>query len=51
MLDGAILARRVHGLKDQQYGPFVLCVEHVLEFGEGGNTGSESFLRAGLLRK
>jgi hypothetical protein len=38
VLDGAILAGGVHGLKNQQDGPFVLGVEHVLQFGQGLDT-------------
>ncbi len=34
MLDGAILARGVHRLENQEHRPFVLRVELVLQFAE-----------------
>src|SRR5262249_18441052 len=34
VLDGAVLAGRIHRLKDEQQRPAVLGVEHVLLFGE-----------------
>ena len=40
VLDGAIFAGRVHGLKNQQYSPFVLRVKLVLQISEGLNADS-----------
>ena len=34
VLDRAVLARGVHGLEDEQHGPAVLRVEHVLQLGQ-----------------
>jgi hypothetical protein len=34
VLDRAVLAGGVHGLEDQEHGPAILGVEHVLELGE-----------------
>ena len=48
VLDGAVLARRIHGLKHKQQGPAVLRVEHVLLFREPLGAASEKFGRLAL---
>src|SRR5215469_15973996 len=40
VLDGAIFAGRVHGLKNQQYSPFVLRVKFVLQISKGFDADS-----------
>ena len=45
VLDGAVLARGVHRLKDQQDGPVVLGVQHVLQLGQRLDSGGKRFLR------
>jgi hypothetical protein len=37
VLDGAVLAGGVHGLKDEQHGPAILRIERVLQLGERCN--------------
>jgi hypothetical protein len=49
MLDGAILARRVHGLEDEEHGPAVLRVEPVLQCGERLHPGLQALLGPGLV--
>ena len=49
VLDGAILAGRIHGLEDQQQRPAVLRIEHILQIGQGLNSGLQGFLRARLV--
>src|SRR5262249_16839425 len=44
MLDGAIFAGSIHGLKNQEHGPTVLGVEHVLELGHFGDSLPEQLL-------
>ena len=44
MLDGAILASGVHGLEEEEHGPAVLRVEHVLQLGEGLHPGLQALL-------
>ena len=34
VLDGPVLSRRIQGLEDQEHGPAILGVEHVLELGQ-----------------
>src|SRR6516162_4720322 len=48
VLDGAILAGCVHGLKNQQHSPFVLRVQLVLQLREGLDTKSQRLFRAGF---
>src|SRR5262249_40707632 len=48
VFDGAVLARRIHGLKHKQQGPAVLRVEHVLLFREPLGAASEKFGRLAL---
>ena len=48
VLDGAVLARRIHRLKHKQQGPAVLRVEHVLLFREPLGAASEKFGRLAL---
>ena len=43
-LDGAVLAGCIHGLKDEQHRPAVLCVEHILQFGQRLDPRRERFL-------
>src|SRR5688572_29610520 len=45
MLDGAVLARGIHGLEDNQHRPTVLCIEFFLELGQLLNSGGKAFLR------
>jgi len=49
MLDGAVLTGGVHGLKDEQYRPGVLCIENVLQLGQGFDAHLKGFLGAGLV--
>src|SRR5262245_45090585 len=49
VLDRAVLARRIHGLKDEQHRPAVLGVEHVLQLGERLDARGERFLGARLV--
>src|SRR4029434_5507527 len=49
MLDGAILARRVHSLEDEEHGPAVLRVEPVLQCGERLYPGPQALLGPGLV--
>jgi hypothetical protein len=44
VLDGAVLARGIHGLEDEEHGPTVLRVEHILKLGERGDAGGEGLL-------
>ena len=44
VLDGAVFAGRVHGLKDQQHRPTVLGVEFVLQILQAGNVFLQVFL-------
>src|SRR5208283_4286882 len=46
MLDRSVLSCGIHCLKNEKYRPTVLCVEHVLQFGERLNTGLQRFLNA-----
>src|SRR6516225_43379 len=48
VLNGAVLARRIHRLKHKQQGPAVLRVEHVLLFREPLGAASEKFGRLAL---
>ena len=48
VLDRAVFAGRVHRLEDEQQGPAVLCIEHVLLFGEPRGAGLEEFRRLAL---
>src|SRR5262245_42182422 len=50
VLDGAVLAGRVHGLEDEQHGPAVLCVEHGLLLGEPGCAALEELGRLLLVQ-
>jgi hypothetical protein len=43
VLNSAILASRVHCLKDQKHRPLVLCVELVLEFGQSRDANRQRF--------
>jgi len=43
VLNGAVLARRIHRLKHKQQGPAVLRVEHVLLFRKPLGAASEKF--------
>ena len=49
VLDGAILACRVHGLEDEQQPPTVLGVKHILHGGQRLDAGGQRFLRARLV--
>ena len=49
MLDGAVLACRIHGLEDEQHRPAVLRIEHVLQYGERFDAGAERFLGGWLV--
>src|ERR1700752_3412907 len=49
MLDGAILAGGIQGLKDRQYRPFVLRVELVLQLSERLYAAGERLSGAGLV--
>jgi hypothetical protein len=43
MLNDAILTRRIDSLKDNQHRPAVLCIEYLLELGQGLNSGGKVF--------
>ena len=49
VLDGAVLAGRVHRLEHQQHRPAVLRIEHVLQLGERFDAGLQRFLGARLV--
>ena len=44
MLDGSVFPGRIHGLKDQQQAPTVLCRENVLQEAQFFNAIREQFL-------
>ncbi len=44
VLDGAVLARRVHGLKDQEHAPLVLRVELLLQLSQDADPFLEPLL-------
>ena len=46
MLDGAVFSRGVHRLENQQHGPIILGIEHVLKLGEDFDSHCEGFLGA-----
>ena len=48
VLDGAVFSRRVHRLKNQQHGPAVLGIEHVLQLGENFDAHGSASLARGL---
>src|SRR2546428_232570 len=49
VLDRSVLAGRVHGLEDEQDGPAVLRVQHVLEMAQRLDAQREHLLRAWLV--
>jgi hypothetical protein len=49
VFDGAILAGRVHRLKQQKHAPLVLGVKLILQFREGQNSRGERFFGSGLV--
>ena len=49
VLDGAVLAGRVHRLEDRQHRPAILRVERLLQFGEPLHAVGEHRLGVGLL--
>jgi len=49
VLDGAVLASGVHGLKDEQQSPAVLRVKHLLEVAEAGDAVFEQALGSVLV--
>ncbi len=49
MLDGAVLAGRIHGLEHQQQRPVILGVEHVLLLGEPFDAALEYLLGLALV--
>src|SRR5262249_28159129 len=49
VLDRPVLASSVHGLEDEQHGPAVLRVEHVLELSQRLDAQREHLLRARLV--
>jgi hypothetical protein len=46
MFDGSVLARPVHRLKNEQDGPAILCIEHVLQSGQGLHADAQGFFCA-----
>ena len=49
MLDRAVFSRRVHRLEDEQDGPTILGIKHVLKFGEYFDAHGQCFLGARLV--
>jgi hypothetical protein len=49
VFDGAILARCIHRLENEQHRPAVLCVKNVLQLREGLHTGLQRLLRPRLV--
>src|SRR6476661_5929756 len=49
MLDRSIFSGGVHSLEDQEYGPFVLCIELTLQFRQCRHAQRERFLRQRLV--
>src|SRR2546429_2432939 len=49
VLDGAVFAGGVHGLKDEQKSPTILRVKHFLEVAEAGDAVFEQALRGALV--
>lgn len=49
MLDGPILASRIHGLEHQQHRPLVLGIELVLQFGQRLDADLQPFLGLALV--
>jgi hypothetical protein len=49
VFDGTVLAGGVHGLEDEEQGPFVLGIEPVLEIAEEFDAAGEGFFGAGLI--